>query len=304
MSEQELVDSFIQTFQDDPDASVGIATIKVLTDAVVKSKATTFMGVDQEINKLISAIQARWPDVPKHFISTSQVFRNVLSTAGGTKYEDLRDGFIANANKCLGDAQSLLNLIPEQACVFLQHGMTIMTNGFDPMILRVLRSASATGKQFHIVVTEGRPRDNGCKLYQELKHYGNLRITVIPDSSIGLWMDKVSVVLVGTDVVLQDGSLLAPTGTYTMCAMASLLKRPVYCVTETYKFMRKYVLGSLDLQELQKTSNFSPVNSDISFNAEYYDLTPAKYVTLLLTERGPVPPSAVTNELTKLFGVF
>lgn len=303
------IDTFVRDFQasldENPNSSVGIAMIRILTKAIKESTETTFMGVDQELSQLIDAIEAACPKLPRHFRGAAQVFRAGMSRATEVRARDWKSLFVSHADQCLSDAEQVLNLIPKVSSEFLQHGMVILTRGFDPMVASVLKVAASNGRQFHIVVTEGRPRDDGVKLVEQLKGL-NFKVTVIPDTSISLWMNRVHAVLVGTDLVLQDGGLLAPVGTYNLCALASLHRRPVYCVCETFKFMRKYVLGDSDIQQYQRQVDYRPAGSTddtIEAQASEFDYTPAQYITLLLTEKGPMPPSAVTHELTKLFGV-
>jgi translation initiation factor 2B subunit (eIF-2B alpha/beta/delta family) len=66
--------------------------------------------------------------------------------------------------------------------------------------------------------------------------------------------------------------------------------------------MRKFVLGASDLVQFQRRVPWAPVGGDEA-DVREFDYTPARFVTLLLTEKGPMPPTAVTAELTKLLGV-
>lgn len=314
MSSNPKIDKYVAEFQDDlaksPNGSVGIAVIRILTTAIKESTATTFMGVDQEISQIIDAIQKACPNLPIHFRGAAQVFRAGMSKASGLKNADWKSQFVSHADECLSDAEKVLNLIPSVSSDFLQHGMVILTRGYDPMVGSVLQMAASDGRQFHVVITEGRPLDDGAKLATMLSH-PNLKITIIPDSAIGLWMNRAHAVLIGTDLVLEDGSLLAPIGTYNLCVLANVHRKPVYCVCETFKFMRSFVLSQNDLQQYQRKLTFKPAgltDSDseshsIECDASEFDYTPARFVTLLLTEKGPMPPSAVTHELTKLLGV-
>jgi translation initiation factor 2B subunit (eIF-2B alpha/beta/delta family) len=184
--------------------------------------------------------------------------------------------------------------------------MTILTRGYDPMVRRVIDYVAREQRRLHLVISEGRPLNDGLQFAKSF-HYPSLTTTVIPDAAVGLWMDKVKAVLVGTDLILEDGGLLAPVGTYNICALASIHRKSVYCVCETYKFRRKFVLTPDDLSEFQRTVSY-PTDETEETEVETarvgeFDFTPAKFVTLLLTEKGPMPPSAVTHELTKLLGV-
>ncbi|KAH0789602.1 translation initiation factor eIF-2B subunit alpha-like [Histomonas meleagridis] len=289
--------------------SVGVAVIKTLTNAIEESTADTFMGVDIQISDVIKAIKMAYPKLPIHFYGAAQVFRAGMSKASDTHSKgNWKALFIEHARQTALEAEKVLRLIPQVSTEFLQHGMTILTNGYDQMVQSALKVAASDGRNFHVVITEGRPRDDGVKMALSLKH-PNLKVTVIPDSAVGLWMSKAHVVLVGTDLVLEDGGLLAPVGTSNLCTLAYTHRKPVYCLCETFKFMRKYIIGTDDIQEYQRQCDYKPTGAgneslqDIEIDAPEFDFTPAKFITLLLTEKGPMPPSAVTHELTKLLGV-
>lgn len=300
---------FVAKFQENLDNSknsVGVAVIKTLTNAIEESTSTTFMSVDQEISNLIEVIKKAYPNIPNHFDGAAQVFRAGMAKASDSK-GDWKTLFTEHARKTAAEAEKVLNVIPQVSSEFLQHGMVILTNGHDQMVQSALMSAVSDGRNFHVIVTEGRPRDDGLKLAAALKH-PNLKVTVIPDSAVGLWMSKANVVLVGTDLVLEDGGLLAPVGTSNLCILASIHRKPVYCLCETFKFMRSYIIAADDIQKYQRQHEYKPTGSgnettDVDVDAPEFDFTPAKFVSLLLTEKGPMPPSAVTHELTKLLGV-
>lgn len=303
-----LVSEFKENLQKNLNQSVGIAVIRILTKAIAETTSTTFMGVDQEIRQLISAIENSCPNLPLHFKGAAQVFVAGMSKASESRSGDWVNQFIIRANECLSEAEQVLNLIPDVSSEFLQHGMVILTRGFDPMVANALNMAASDGRQFHVVITEGRPQDDSARLAQSLDH-PNLKITIIPDSAVGVWINKAHAVLIGTDLVLEDGSLIAPVGTYTMCVLANVHRKPVYCACETFKFMRSFVLSQSDMQKYQRKLEYQPTGPKVNnaqpveYDADEFDYTPAKFVTLLLTEKGPMPPSAVTHGLTKLLGV-
>lgn len=302
---EKLVNDFQESIKN-PDTSVGIAIIRILTAAIIESSSTTVMGVDQEISQLLDAIQKACPAIPAHFRGAAQVFRAGMSKASEAKNANWKSLFVDHANQCLADAERILNLMPEVCQPFLQHGMTILTRGFDPMVASVLKHVAKHCGELHVIITEGRPHNDGVKLAEKLKDT-RLKVTVIPDSAVGLWMNKAQAVLVGTDLVLGDGGLLAPVGTYNLCALASISRRPVYCVCETFKFMRRYVLAQSDLVQYQRNVDYEPTGlqdgETVDVEASAFDVTPAKFITLLLTEKGPMPPTAVAHELSKLLGL-
>ena len=303
---QKYVDEFKSIIEKDPEFSIGIAVIRILSEVITQSTSTTFMGIDQEMLQVTSAIQNAVPNLPLHFQGAAKVFRAILSKTCENGVSKWKTVFSANSAHQLKDAEAALKLIPQAARKFLQHGMTVMTFGYDPIVFSCLNAAAQSGCRFNIVVAEASPKNTGVKQANKLSNASpNLHVTLIPDALIGLYMNQVDIVLLGTDVVLEDGGLLAPAGTYTMAAMATIHKKPVYCVCESFKFMRKFILSSGDIQKVQRKYEFKPENVDqaIECSACEIDHTPPTFVTLLITEKGPMPPAAVTHELTKLLGI-
>ena len=303
---QKYVEEFKSMISKDPELSIGLAVIRILSEVITQSTSTTFMGIDQEMLQVTSAIQNEIPNLPLHFQGAAKVFRAILSKASEGNIKKWKTHFASNSARQLADAEGALSAIPEFAKKFLQHGMTVMTLGFDPIVENCLLYASKSGSRFNIVIAKGSPQNRGIKLANRLAAASsNLNISLIPDTSIGLMMNEIDIVLLGTDVVLEDGGLLAPVGTYAMAALASIHKKPVYCVCESFKFMRKFVLSKGDMQEIQRQLEFKPegISDSVECKADEFDHTPPTFVSLLITEKGPMPPAAVTHELTRLLGV-
>ena len=300
-----LVNEFKEFRDENPNSSVGLIIISLLTKLINDSPATTFMGIDQEAKKLISTIEKECPNLPLHFKGASQVFFAGMPKTSETTFTKWKTSFSDQGKKGLKKIKNVLELIPEYVSEFLEHGMTILVLGFDPVVASSITLAAAAGKHYKIIICEGSPINDGSKMESILTH-PNLTKIIIPDSSIGLWMNEIHCVLLSTDLVLEDGGLIAHIGTYTISALANLHKKPVYCISETFKFTRKFILGNSDLQKLQRKINFNISNlidNTILCDGKEFDYTPAKFITLLITEKGPIPPSAVTHELTRTLGV-
>jgi len=301
---QRLVDDFVEYRDESPDFSIGFAVISVITKLINESNATTFMGIDQEIRGLITAIEAKCPDLPLHFRGASQVFLAGMPKTSDTSFLNWKSMFFDHGKHCLRNAKSVLDSIPEYTADFLQHGMTILTRGHDSLVSNSITMAAAAGKHFKVIITEGSPINDGFHMASSLTH-PNISVSVIPDSSVGLIMNEVDTVIIGTDLVLEDGGLIAPIGTYAMCALANVHRKPVYCICETFKFTRQFILNNTDMQNFQKKMPYKIEKLDksvLSLGCKV-DYTQARFLTLLITEKGPIPPSAVTHELTKILGV-
>lgn len=60
-------------------------------------------------------------------------------------------------------------------------------------------------------------------------------------------MEKIDMVLVGAEGVVENGGIINQVGTYTIAVMARAAEKPVYAVAESYKFVREFPLHQYDL---------------------------------------------------------
>ncbi|OFX18688.1 MAG: S-methyl-5-thioribose-1-phosphate isomerase [Bacteroidetes bacterium GWA2_31_9b] len=163
--------------------------------------------------------------------------------------------------------------------------------------------AHQKGIKIHVWVDETRPRNQGARLTAfELEQEGILH-TVIADNTGGLLMQKglVDMVIVGSDRTSANGDVANKIGTYLKALAAYDNKIPFYValplstidwdindgvkeipIEQRDEDEVKYVEG-WDGSKITKV-RIMPENSPV---ANYgFDITPAKYVTALITEKG------------------
>jgi methylthioribose-1-phosphate isomerase len=159
------------------------------------------------------------------------------------------------------------------------------------------------GLPIHVWVDETRPRNQGASLTAwELGHHG-VRHTVIPDNTGGHLMQhgKVDLVIVGTDRVAANGDVCNKIGTYLKALAAHDNGVPFYVAlpSPTIDFSiadgRQVPIEQRGADEVATMSGRTAdgrietvrVVPDGSPVANYaFDVTPARLVTGLITERG------------------
>ncbi|RZF45710.1 hypothetical protein LSTR_LSTR005005 [Laodelphax striatellus] len=128
----------------------------------------------------------------------------------------------------------------------------------------------------------------------------NVPCTVILDSAIGYVMEQVDMVMVGAEGVVESGGIINKVGSFTMAVCAREMKKPFYVLTESFKFARLYPLNQRDLPDEFKYPA-SMLKSDVSKLHPLVDYTPPAYITHLFTDLGILTPSAVSDELIRLY---
>jgi translation initiation factor eIF-2B subunit alpha len=132
-------------------------------------------------------------------------------------------------------------------------------------------------------------------------------------------MESVDMVLIGADGVAENGGIINKLGTLAMATCAAAYGKPLYVAAESYKFARLFPLNQKDLpgpppatatttaaadpasSPTSSSSSRRPLDKSIRLLNPAVDFTPAKYITLLFTDLGVLTPSAVSDELIRLY---
>ena len=176
--------------------------------------------------------------------------------------------------------------------------------------------AHGEGIPIHVWVDETRPRNQGASLTAwELGHHG-VAHTLIPDNTGGHLMQhgRVDMVIVGTDRTAANGDVCNKIGTYLKALAARDNDVPFYVAlpSPTIDFSlpngRAVPIEERGAEEVMQVSGLTAdglietvtISPEGSPAANYaFDVTPARLVTGLITERGICEASA--EGLARLF---
>jgi len=183
-------------------------------------------------------------------------------------------------------------------------GDVLLVYGGSQVIETVLLHTHSQGVSFRVVVADGGPKLEGKAMLRRLLDAG-LRCTYANLHALSYIMPEVSKVLLGASSMLLNGTLVARAGTALVAMLAHERGVPVLVCCETYKFAERVLLDSICYNELGDPDDLVPAERDGSKVAEWrdmprlkllnlvYDVTPMKYLTMVVTEAGVVPPTSV-----------
>ena len=176
--------------------------------------------------------------------------------------------------------------------------------------------AHQKGIKLHVWVDETRPRNQGANLTSfELNEEG-IPNTVITDNAGGILMQRgqVDICIVGTDRTLANGDVCNKIGTYLKALAANDNNVPFYValpsstidwnltehklipIEERNPEELSHVEGIDDKNKLKRVRIYPKKSKSLNLA---FDVTPAKYVTGLITEKGICKASR--EGLSKLF---
>ncbi len=176
--------------------------------------------------------------------------------------------------------------------------------------------AHREGKRLHVFATETRPRSQGAKLTAwELAQEG-VACTVVPDTAVGSLMRRrlVDLVIVGADRIAANGDVANKIGTYTLAVLARTHGILFYVAAPTTTIDLSCPSGdTIPIEERgdEEVAWVGGVTADgrlerVRITPEEtavrnwaFDVTPAEYLTGILTERGLIPakPQAIRELL-------
>lgn len=168
--------------------------------------------------------------------------------------------------------------------------------------------ACEQGKKIHVFSDETRPLLQGSRLTSWELHQAGIPITVICDNMAASVMAKgwVQCVIVGTDRTTANGDVANKIGTYGVAILAKEHNIPFYVALPTSTIDRSMASGAeipieeRDPREITHGFGRQTAPDGVRVYNPAFDVTPHRYVTAFITEKGIVYPPFV-EEFKKLF---
>lgn len=177
-------------------------------------------------------------------------------------------------------------------------GGTLMTHSLSGTVLEVLTACASTIEQ--VIVLEGRPRYEGREVALAL-HKAGIATTLITDAQADIFLPRCRAVIVGADSVLANGDILNKAGTALLAWAARGHGLPLYVLCETLKIATYAWTGDLtQLEEKEAEEVWEHSVQGIAIHNFYFDHTPARLVTKLITEQGILSRQEIRQEALNL----
>jgi methylthioribose-1-phosphate isomerase len=165
--------------------------------------------------------------------------------------------------------------------------------------LGVVRAAWRAGKRIKVIAKETRPLLQGARLTAwELKREG-IPVTVVVDSAVGHIMARgeVDAVVVGADRIAANGDTANKIGTYTAAVLAHEHGVPFYVAAPTSTIDMSIRSGKDIPIEYRSPDEITTIGGKrlvpkgVKALNPAFDVTPARLITAIITEKGVFKPS-------------
>jgi translation initiation factor eIF-2B subunit delta len=169
------------------------------------------------------------------------------------------------------------------------------------IVQRALVQGHQDGKKFRVIIVDSRPLHEGKHLAASLVGLGmDVKYCLINGLSHNI--QDVTKVFLGAHAMMSNGRLFSRVGTALVAMEAHEANKPVIVLCETIKFTERVALDSIVHNEIAPADELvipgGPLEKWGEMNKlqlcnPMYDVTPAEYIHMIVTESGNVPPTSV-----------
>jgi methylthioribose-1-phosphate isomerase len=220
--------------------------------------------------------------------------------------EKLKNLLINEANTILAEDIEVNKTIGRLGAGFIHDGDTIITHcnagslatGGYGTATAPMRVAVEQGKKIHVFADETRPVLQGCRLTAWELMQDNIPVTLIPDTMAGAILRKgeINLAIVGTDRTAVNGDVANKIGTYTLAVLCKEHGVPFYVAAPTSSIDLSLASGDLIPIEERSPEEVTTIGGcriapdGVNVRNPAFDVTPARYVTGIITEKGVFKP--------------
>ena len=189
-------------------------------------------------------------------------------------------------------------LVPQGATILTHCNAGALATGGYGTALGVIRAAHEKGKEVEVIADETRPWLQGLRLTAfELMEEG-IPVLVIADNAAGFLMQqkKIDLVITGADRIVANGDVANKIGTYQVAVLAKennipfYVAAPISTIDRSIKGGDKIPVEERDPEEIIKFGKKIIGPPNVRAYNPAFDITPAKYVTAIITEKGVIRP--------------
>ena len=235
-----------------------------------------FWGIDR-----MKKLHARLQGSPRQ-----EIIRRMIQEAKQIRLEDIAicEAIGRNGEPLVPDGKTVLTHCNAGALATAGYGTA----------LGVIRAAVSAGKKIDVFADETRPFLQGARLTAWELQQDGIATTVITDNMAGhfLHSGRIGCVVVGADRIAANGDVANKIGTYSVAVLAKENGIPFYVASPVSTFDLSLASGDLIPIEQRSPDEVTHVfgvpvaPESIAAANPAFDVTPARYVTAIVCERG------------------
>jgi methylthioribose-1-phosphate isomerase len=289
---------------------IGAAAAYGLALTASHSRASTKEKLLEQIQDSIRLLRRTRPTGANLFWAVDRVMKRV-SEAADSPVDAVKDLIVSEAQRVADEDVEINRKIGEHGSRLIDDGDAVLTHCNAGALatvdygtaLGVVRAAWDQGKKISVIATETRPKLQGARLTAyELKTMG-IPFTLITDNMVGYVMSKglVNCVITGADRIVED-AVINKIGTYSIAVLAHEHHIPFYTAAPLSTFDLSHATRDVTIEE-RSSEEITRIGSQTiapegtkTLNPAF-DVTPMKYVTAVICEKGVLTPQRLKQLL-------
>jgi methylthioribose-1-phosphate isomerase len=281
--------------------AIGVAAAMGIALGVNNSKAETVGDLKRELDQICDNMGKTRPTAVNLFWAIhrmqekferirirpiAQIKQGLVEESKRMHAEDIA------ANQAMGRHGA--TLMPSEGGVLTHCNAGALATAGYGTALGVIRAAVEQGKKIHVYADETRPFLQGSRLTAWELMKDGIPTTVISDNMAGAMMKqgKIGAIVVGADRIAANGDVANKIGTYTVAVLAKengipfFVAAPISTVDLACPDGDKIPIEQRNPREVTHIGGKQMVPDGVSIENPAFDVTPARYVAAIITERG------------------
>jgi methylthioribose-1-phosphate isomerase len=283
--------------------AIGVSAAMGMAIGIERSSATTLPALTAEVAVIAKTLAETRPTAVNLFWGIDEI-RNLYNelAAKNTPIPEIKSAVVAKARRmydediaaCKQMGAHGASLLPKEGTILTHcNAGALATCGYGTA-LGVIRAAIERGHKIDVFADETRPFLQGARLTAWELMKDNIPTTVLCDNMAAALMrqGRIQAVIVGADRIAANGDVANKIGTYGVAILAKEHGIPFYVAAPWSTLDLATAHGDLIPIEQRAATEVTHSNGKqitphgVAIENPAFDVTPAKYVTAIITERG------------------
>jgi methylthioribose-1-phosphate isomerase len=277
--------------------------------------ATDYEGFEKGMLEICDDLAATRPTAVNLFWAIDSMKRS-LRGLRGHPVADIKRRLVAESQRLLEEDITMNKAMGRHGAALIEDGQTILTHcnagalataGYGTA-LGVIRAAWEDGKKIRVLADETRPVLQGARLTAWELMQDKIPVTLITDNMAGSLMRQglIQLCIVGADRIAANGDVANKIGTYSVAVLAKAHGIPFYVAAPFSTIDMATPSGdripieqrsSQEVTAMHGGSQIAPTGVHVLNPA--FDVTPASYITAIITERGIFTPDQLAEQFSQ-----
>ena len=283
--------------------AIGVTGAMGVALGIQRSAATSLPALNAEVDEICAHLAATRPTAVNLFWGIGQIreLYNTLAGAGASiteikqqVVERAREMYDEDIAACRQLGAIGAHLLPQKGTILTHCNAGALAACGYGSALGVIRAAVERGHQIDVFADETRPYLQGARLTAWELMKDGIPTTVLCDNMSASLMKqgRIQACIVGADRIAANGDTANKIGTYGVAILAKEHGIPFYVAAPWSTIDVNTAHGDLipieqrNPREVTHSNGIQMTPDGVSIENPAFDVTPAKYIAAIITERG------------------